>query len=100
VTFTLAERVSCADVGTDVPIAVVSAGREIRAYLLESNPPKMTKIALPNAPESEHRCLSIFRNKQGETAGLALGYFGGQVAIQNFPTLHPLMVLIHYLNYP
>ena len=93
VTLPLPERVQCADV--DGPIAVVStAGRQLIGYQLENNPPQMTTISLQNPPEFEHRCISIFQNKQGGTAGLALGYFGGQVAIHNFNTTQPLTVII------
>ena len=91
-TLQLPEKVHCADV--DGPIAVVStAGRQIIGYQLENNPPQMTKISLHYPSELEHRCISIFKNTKGESHGFAVGSLGGQVAIHNFNTPLPKLVL-------
>ena len=55
----------------------------------------MTKISLQNPTELEHRCISIFHNKKGETDGFAVGSFGGQVSFHKFRTPRPKTVFFH-----
>ena len=94
-TLQLPEQVHCADV--DGPTAVLStAGRQIYGVQLDNNPPQVTKIAMKNAPEAgEHRCISIFQNQTGETAGFAFGNLGGQVGVNYVKSIDFTSVFVY-----
>jgi len=78
---------------------VSTAGRQITGLLLENNPPQMTEITLQNVSDSEHLCISLFRDKKGEAHGFAVGGLGGQVAFKNFDTPFPKLVFFTVLHY-
>jgi len=59
----------------------------------------MTEISLHYPTELEHRCISIFKNTKGESHGFAVGSLGGQVAIHNFNTPLPKLVLSRSIIY-
>lgn len=94
ITLQLPERVHCADV--DARIAVFStAGRHIIAFPLDNNPAQMLEFDLKNSSEiEEHRCISIFQNKKGETGGFAVADFGGQVVVNYVNSIHTTTVFI------
>ncbi|XP_018334109.2 mRNA export factor isoform X2 [Agrilus planipennis] len=83
---TLSERVYCADV--DYPMAVVgTAGRQILVYQLENKPQEFKRLESPL--KYQHRCVSIFRDKNKSPTGYALGSVEGRVAIQYVNPTNP-----------
>uniref|UniRef100_A0A1A9USV5 Uncharacterized protein n=1 Tax=Glossina austeni TaxID=7395 RepID=A0A1A9USV5_GLOAU len=75
----LPERCYCADV--DYPMAVVgTAGRVLIIYSLENSPTEFTRQESPLM--YQHRAVSIFRGKNKNPTGFALGSIEGCVAIQ------------------
>lgn len=78
-THDLPERCYCADV--DYPLSIVcTANRGIVIYNLENTPTEFKKIDSPL--KYQHRCVTIFRDKQNQPTGFALGSIEGRVAIQ------------------
>uniref|UniRef100_A0A8B9LHJ2 Rae1 protein homolog n=1 Tax=Astyanax mexicanus TaxID=7994 RepID=A0A8B9LHJ2_ASTMX len=78
------ERCYCADVV--YPMAVVAtAERGLIVYQLENQPSEFRRIDSPL--KHQHRCVSIFKDKQNKPTGFALGSIEGRVAI-------------HYINPP
>lgn len=78
-TLNLPERCYCADV--DYPMAVVgTAGRHVIIYSLETKPQEFRRQESPL--KYQHRCMTIFRDKQKKPTGYALGSIEGRVAIQ------------------
>ena len=89
-TLQLPERVYCADVESQVAV-VSTAGPQVMAFHLEKNPPEM--IMIPSPLKNEHRCLSIFKDRNGTPSGYGLGSVAGQVTVQNFNSLNANGVL-------
>eukprot|EP00088_Acartia_fossae_P012108 TRINITY_DN1620_c0_g1_i3.p1 TRINITY_DN1620_c0_g1~~TRINITY_DN1620_c0_g1_i3.p1 ORF type:complete len:363 (+),score=94.94 TRINITY_DN1620_c0_g1_i3:31-1119(+) len=82
----LPERAYCADV--DYPMAVVgTAGRGIIIYQLDGQPKEFKKVESPL--KYQHRCVSIFRDKNKTPTGFALGSVEGRVAIQYVQPANP-----------
>ncbi|KAJ8258505.1 hypothetical protein COCON_G00175170 [Conger conger] len=78
------ERAYSADVV--YPMAVVAtADRGLIVYQLENQPSEFRRIESPL--KHQHRCVAIFKDKQGKPTGFALGSIEGRVAI-------------HYINPP
>jgi mRNA export factor len=74
----LPERCYCMDVM--YPMAVVgTAARGLIIYTLEGSPSEYRKLDSPL--KYQHRCVSIFKEKQGYPTGFALGSIEGRVAI-------------------
>ncbi|CAI8043404.1 mRNA export factor [Geodia barretti] len=74
----LPERAYCMDVM--YPMAVVgTASRGLIIYTLEGGPAEYRKIDSPL--KYQHRCVCIFKEKQGLPTGFALGSIEGRVAI-------------------
>ncbi|XP_019623842.1 PREDICTED: mRNA export factor-like isoform X2 [Branchiostoma belcheri] len=85
-TIQLPERCYCADVM--YPMAVVgTAGRGIIVYQLENQPKEYKKIESPL--KYQHRCVSIFKDKDGHPTGFALGSIEGRVAIHYVNATNP-----------
>lgn len=85
-TIQLPERVYCSDVYG--PMAIVSgAGRYIKVYNLDNQPQEMKNIESPL--KFQHRCVSIFLDKNKNPTGFALGSIEGRVAIQYVDTPNP-----------
>jgi len=83
---TLPERSYCVDV--EYPMAVVgTAGRHILIYKLENTPTEFKRIESPL--KYQHRCVSIFKDKQNQPTGFALGSVEGRVAIQYVNPVNP-----------
>lgn len=82
----LPERAYCADV--DYPMAVVgTAGRGIIIYQLDGGPKEFKKVESPL--KYQHRCVSIFRDKNKTPTGFAIGSVEGRVAIQYVQPANP-----------
>jgi mRNA export factor len=85
-TIQLPERAYCSDVFG--PMAIVSgAGRFIKVYNLDNQPQEMKTIESPL--KYQHRCVSIFTDKNKNPTGFALGSIEGRVAIQYVDTPNP-----------
>uniref|UniRef100_A0A336N8Z7 CSON009382 protein n=1 Tax=Culicoides sonorensis TaxID=179676 RepID=A0A336N8Z7_CULSO len=85
-TLNLPERCYCADV--DFPMAVVgTAGRHVIIYSLENKPSEFRRTESPL--KYQHRCVTIFKDKQKKPTGYALGSIEGRVAIQYVNPLNP-----------
>lgn len=83
-TLQLPERCYCMDVS--YPMAVVgTASRGLVVYQLEGTPSEFRKIDSPL--KYQHRTVCIFKDKQNQPTGFALGSIEGRVAI-------------HYINPP
>jgi mRNA export factor len=75
----LPDKAYCADVFG--PMAVVSgANRFIKVYNLDNQPTELKTIESPL--KFQHRCVSIFLDKNKNPTGFALGSIEGRVAIQ------------------
>jgi mRNA export factor len=75
----LPDKAYCADVYG--PMAVVSgANRYIKVYNLDNQPAELKTIESPL--KFQHRCVSIFLDKNKNPTGFALGSIEGRVAIQ------------------
>ncbi|CAL8070579.1 unnamed protein product [Orchesella dallaii] len=82
----LPERSYCVDV--EYPMAVVgTAGRHIVIYKLENTPTEYKRIESPL--KYQHRCVAIFKDKQNQPTGFALGSVEGRVAIQYVNPVNP-----------
>lgn len=82
----LPERCYCADVNG--PMAIVSgANRFIKVYNLDNKPQEVKTIDSPL--KYQHRCVSIFLDKNKNPTGFALGSIEGRVAIQYVDTPNP-----------
>lgn len=82
----LPERAYCADV--DFPMAVVgTASKGIIIYQLDGQPKEFKKVDSPL--KYQHRCISIFRDKNKTPTGFALGSVEGRVAIQYVQAANP-----------
>ncbi|RNA09303.1 mRNA export factor [Brachionus plicatilis] len=82
----LPERCYCADVSG--PMAIVSgANRFIKVYNLDNKPQEVKTIDSPL--KYQHRCVSIFLDKNKNPTGFALGSIEGRVAIQYVDTPNP-----------
>ena len=82
----LQDKVYCSDVYG--PMAIVSgAGRFIKVYNLDNQPQEMKSIESPL--KYQHRCVSIFLDKNKNPTGFALGSIEGRVAIQYVDTPNP-----------
>jgi mRNA export factor len=80
------DKCYCADVYG--PMAIVSgANRFIKVYNLEQQPQEMKTIDSPL--KFQHRCVSIFLDKQKNPTGFALGSIEGRVAIQYVEAQNP-----------
>ncbi|KAL5456926.1 hypothetical protein EMCRGX_G034154 [Ephydatia muelleri] len=78
-TLQLPERCYCMDVM--YPMALVgTASRGLVIYQLENTPSEFKRIESPL--KYQHRCISIFKDKQNQPTGFALGSIEGRVAIQ------------------
>jgi len=85
-TLNLPERSYCVDV--EYPMAVVgTAGRHILIYKLENTPTEFKRIESPL--KYQHRCVSVFKDKQNQPTGFALGSVEGRVAIQYVNPVNP-----------
>lgn len=85
-TIQLPERCYCADVYG--PMAVVSgANRFIKIYNLDNQPQEVKSVESPL--KCQHRCVSIFLDKNKQPTGYALGSTEGRVAIQYVDTTNP-----------
>ena len=85
-TINLPERCYCADVYG--PMAIVSgAGRYIKVYNLDNQPQELKTIESPL--KYQHRCVSIFLDKNKNPTGFALGSIEGRVAIQYVEAANP-----------
>jgi mRNA export factor len=70
------------------PMAIVTgANRFITLYTLDQQPREMKTIESPL--KFQHRCVTIFPDKQKNPAGFALGSIEGRVAIQYVETNNP-----------
>lgn len=85
-TINLPDKCYCADVYG--PMAIVSgAGRFIKVYNLDTQPQELKTIESPL--KYQHRCVSIFLDKNKAPTGFALGSIEGRVAIQYVDTVNP-----------
>lgn len=85
-TIQLPDKCYCADVYG--PMAIVSgANRYIKVYNLDQQPQEMKSIESPL--KFQHRCVSIFLDKNKNPTGFALGSIEGRVAIQYVETSNP-----------
>nr|QBH73990.1 mitotic checkpoint protein and poly(a)+ RNA export protein [Isotomurus palustris] len=84
--FQVPERCYCVDV--DYPMAVVGvAGRGLIIYRLDNTPVEVKRMESPL--KYQHRCVSIFKDKQNQPTGFALGSVEGRVAIQYVNPIQP-----------
>lgn len=82
----LPERCYCMDVV--YPMAVVgTASRGLVVYQLEGTPSEFRKMDSPL--KYQHRCVRIFRDKQNQPTGFALGSIEGRVAIHYINPQNP-----------
>lgn len=85
-TIQLPDKCYCSDVYG--PMAIVSGGnRFIKVYNLDNQPQEMKTIESPL--KYQHRCVSIFLDKNKNPTGFALGSIEGRVAIQYVETANP-----------
>lgn len=85
-TIQLPDKCYCSDVYG--PMAIVSGGnRFIKVYNLDNQPQEMKTIESPL--KYQHRCVSIFLDKNKNPTGFALGSIEGRVAIQYVETTNP-----------
>lgn len=85
-TIQLPDKCYCSD--THGPMAIVSgANNFIKVYNLDQQPQEMKTIESPL--KFQHRCVSIFLDKNKNPTGFALGSIEGRVAIQYVETTNP-----------
>ena len=85
-TFQLQERCYCADIV--YPMAIVgTAQRGILCYQLDNQPREFKKIESPL--KYQHRCVTIFKDKNQQPTGFALGSVEGRVAIHYINPTNP-----------
>ena len=85
-TIQLPDKCYCSDVYG--PMAIVSgANRFIKVYNLDNQPQEVKTIESPL--KFQHRCVSIFLDKQKNPCGFALGSIEGRVAIQYIEAANP-----------
>lgn len=83
---TLPERVYGADV-FDAMAVVTTADRTIQVYILDPAPTEYKK--LDSLLKYQHRCVSIFTDKNRKPNGFAIGSIEGRVAIMYVDTPNP-----------
>lgn len=85
-TIQLPDKAYCSD--TYGPMAIVSgANNFIKVYNLDQQPQEMKTIESPL--KFQHRCVSIFLDKNKNPTGFALGSIEGRVAIQYVEATNP-----------